>query len=815
MTGREFILRFLTILAISIFPSSPVFAAGPAEEADFVYIKKVFNDGFYNLSQAKLESFIKNYPQTQHLYQAHTILGRGYYEQNNSSRALYEFQEILGSPAAAEFHDEALYWSGEIYTNNGDLNSALECYERIINDFPASKYLAYAVYSKGWVYYMLGFPEEAIKCFENVVLKYPMDKVSMEAQFRLGECLYLSARYEKAEEELDRFIEKYPVSDKTPEAYYLNGETKYCRGKPKESIAFFDRALSISPGARWAPLAVYGAGRALCELGEFTASSGRFKRCLEMAGGDSVKSRALLGLVINYRRSLVFSEAHKICDQIIAEYPEGDIAQEAYYQKVKLLYDDGRYAEAEGVAMKAMANFAHAPVPPVSGTVRGLTDSPSASLMRYELGRVYTMQDRYDEAVKEFIRVEDEAKDAELRASALVKIGDIYFDEGDYKKATESYDGVLNKYSGSFSADYVQYQIANISSLSARYDQAILAYQVILVNFPDTDLRGKVIFRLGEAYFNLGDYERARAEFERSLSEFPTGRSADRARLYLANSMYNMSMYDSALTAFREIENSLPALYHHGPGPAGRQTPSDAKLKAMAAYQIGWCYHNLRKEPEAAAAFERYLKNYPDSELAPDARFWFGEYYRSKGKLDKAKGYFDSILADFPYCDLIREALTEAAVVLSEEGKPDEAISKLEELAKRFPGSDSGKMAYRKIAKIKKIKKDFDQAIEYYRKALTGDNNELNAEIQYEIAESYEMKGDLQGASDEYLKVTDLYSNGAFWSVRAQLKCAQALEAVGKPCEASLLYEKLAGMEVEESDFAKKRLDILRRTDGR
>ncbi|MBU0604722.1 MAG: tetratricopeptide repeat protein, partial [Candidatus Omnitrophica bacterium] len=268
-------------------------------------------------------------------------------------------------------------------------------------------------------------------------------------------------------------------------------------------------------------------------------------------------------------------------------------------------------------------------------------------------------------------------------------------------------------------------------------------------------------------------------------------------RLYLANSMYNMSRYDAALAEFMAIEDQS----------------SEVKLKVMAAYQIGWCLHNLRKEPEAVAAFERFLRAYPDSELAPDARFWFGEHYRSKGKLDKARGYFDSIPADFPSCDLIKEAFMQAAIVLSEEGKSGEAIARFEDIAARFPGSDTGKMAYRKIAKIKKIEKDFDQAIEYYRKALTGDNTELNAEIQYEIAESYEMKGDLRRASDEFLKVMDLYSNGVFWSVRAQLKCAQAFEAIGKPDEASRLYEKLAGMEVEESDFAKKRLELLKRTD--
>ena len=145
-----------------------------------------------------------------------------------------------------------------------------------------------------------------------------------------------------------------------------------------------------------------------------------------------------------------------------------------------------------------------------------------------------------------------------------------------------------------------------------------------------------------------------------------------------------------------------------------------------------------------------------------------------------------------------------------EEGKADEAIAKFEGLASKNPDSDFARRSYRKMAKIKKDLKDYDSAALYMGKALTGDNNELNAQIQYEIAEFFEEKGDLLKATEEYLKVTYLYSGGTFWSVRATLACAKIFERLEKFEEARRLYEKLADMDVEESAFAKQRLEWIK-----
>ena len=96
------------------------------------------------------------------------------------------------------------------------------------------------------------------------------------------------------------------------------------------------------------------------------------------------------------------------------------------------------------------------------------------------------------------------------------------------------------------------------------------------------------------------------------------------------------------------------------------------------------------------------------------------------------------------------------------------------------------------------------------KKGLTADETDANAQIQYDIAESYEFNKDFQTATVEYLKVTYIYPKSIFWCARAELKCAQILEDTKQWGQALRIYEKLAQRDVGESEIAKQRIEWLR-----
>jgi predicted negative regulator of RcsB-dependent stress response len=223
-----------------------------------------------------------------------------------------------------------------------------------------------------------------------------------------------------------------------------------------------------------------------------------------------------------------------------------------------------------------------------------------------------------------------------------------------------------------------------------------------------------------------------------------------------------MNRYEAALGIFAELAKKS----------------TDSALKEASAYQAAWCCYNMGDEKRAADEFAGFVKNYPHSIFAADGLF-------------------------------------KLAVMMCDSGRDNEAAAYLREFLGVAGDPTRKKEAFRRLAKLMAKRKDYDARIEYLRMALDGENTEMNAQIQYEIAEAFEAKGSYGKALEEYEKVFRIYAEGTFWCIRARLKSAAILEKMKRPGDARALYETLAAMDVEESAYAKKRIEYLDGLKGR
>ncbi len=557
------------------------------EEAEFMFAKKAFSDGFYALAQENFEDFLDKYPGNRHLYEVHFLLGRCFYYQNNLKMSSYEFDMALNAPAGA-FQDAALYWMGDIYYRSGDFKKALEFYQKVIDEYPASKYLIYALYSKAWAYYRLGFEEDSRLAFGDVISRYPLENLAIESHFKIGECEYLLGQYNEAQDSLKRFIERYPISEKIAQAHYIIGDIKIRQAQYEDGINFLNRSLSISPEAEWAPYAFYRAAEAYFKIGNYDESIKRFDWCIKRSGNDFLASNSLLGLARNYYEKGMTRDALRSCDEVTAAFPRTDAAAEGYYIKANILNSEKRYKEAIEVCLKGIDRF----------LVKRQTGK-----LHYELGWIYLKEGRPKDALSEFLSAEEFLDNTALISSALCKIGDIYFDLNYLDKAAWAYEAVLKKYPDSPWYDYAQLRIANIFLETKKYDQAVLAYQSILANFPSTKLNTEVMFNLGVAYFNKKDFHNASSEFKKLIWLSPKDPKGPIYKLYLANSLYNINRYEDALDLFKWLAKNA----------------KDNQIALKSQYQIAWCYYRLNRDMEAVDSFNTFLKKYPDSAFNRDA----------------------------------------------------------------------------------------------------------------------------------------------------------------------------------------------------
>jgi len=558
------------------------------EEADFMDAKKAFSDGFYALAEENIETFLNTYPDTSYLYEAHLLLGRCFYYQNNPEMASYEFSIVLNAAPTAAPKDSASYWLGNILYKGGDYKGALEYYQKVIDEYPVSKYLPYSLYSKAWAYYKLGFLEEASSMFATVVSNYPLDRLAIDSLFEIGQIQYLQGKFEDARNSLNDFINKYPLSEKIAESYYLLGNISLKLEQYSDSILFLKRAISISPNAAWADLASYGMAQAYFKLGDFDESIKRFKMSANGASNDLIARNALVGVIYSYDKKGMPDDALKACDHLSIKYPKTAEAAEGCYIKARILYDKNRLAEAEEVCLEGLDNFI---LPGQAGK------------LHFELGWIYLKENKVKSALAEFKAAVKDLGDGTFISSALCKIGDIYMSEGDLDEAAKSFDDALKKYPASRYSDYAQYRLGDIFLMSKKYDLAILAYQSLVVNFQDTGLKQGSLFKMGIAYFKKGYHPEALAELERLAKVSPALGEDSTYKFYLANCLYSINRYEEAA----EILKSLT------------KNPANHEIAMRAQYLLGWCNYRTDRDMEAVDAFYTYSKKYPDSAFGQDA----------------------------------------------------------------------------------------------------------------------------------------------------------------------------------------------------
>jgi TolA-binding protein len=566
------------LIAITLLINFACCLAQASEEADLAAAKKAFTDGFYSLAQDSLEYYLDNHPDSPRLYEAHALLGRALYYENDFRRASYEFDIVLNAPAHAAAKDAALYWSGDIRFRAGDYKAALEYYQKLLDEYAASKYAPYALYSQAWCYYRLGFLENALSIFDDVVSRYALESVSIDSLFKTAQISCLTADADGACRLINDFIVRYPLSDRTAESYFLLADMDLKQKKYSEALSLFRRSLSISQDAAWADLALLQAARASFGAGNIDEGIRLLEACSRQSQDPAIRGGALLWLAYGYWKKGALQEALKTCDEAINGFPKSDAAAEGYYMKARMLYDALRYREAEETCLKGADKVA----------------SARAAKLHYTLAWVYLKLGDTKEALREFRAAAKYSEDAIFAQGALCKAADIYLDGGDIAAAAVDYEAALKKYPDGPYADYAQYRLGLVFMLEKKYSAALLAFQSLLANFPATGLKETASYRLAEAYFKNGMYSKSLAEFEALAKSSPRWRDDADSRYYAANCLYDMNRYEEALEIFKALAKGSPG----------------GRIAEGADYRAAWCYYRLGKDMEAAELFSAFAKKY-------------------------------------------------------------------------------------------------------------------------------------------------------------------------------------------------------------
>lgn len=130
--------------------------------------------------------------------------------------------------------------------------------------------------------------------------------------------------------------------------------------------------------------------------------------------------------------------------------------------------------------------------------------------------------------------------------------------------------------------------------------------------------------------------------------------------------------------------------------PPQPQTPGPNQLFQLALDQ-------LRRGSTGAArlAFQDLLRQYPSSDVAPDALYYIGESYAQEGNVQSADSAFGAVVARFPDSDRAPTAMYKRAGVLRDAKNAPAARAVLEALVRQYPRSEEAELAREMLQTLK------------------------------------------------------------------------------------------------------------------
>lgn len=134
--------------------------------------------------------------------------------------------------------------------------------------------------------------------------------------------------------------------------------------------------------------------------------------------------------------------------------------------------------------------------------------------------------------------------------------------------------------------------------------------------------------------------------------------------------------------------------------PAPAPAPIDSESEARA-YEAAQSLVKAGRYKEAVAAFQAFLKQYPNGVLAANAMYWTGFSHVGMSDFKGASQSYQRLLKDFPNSGKAQDAMLSLARAQVQMNEPDLARATLEQLIAKYPQSKAAENGKKLLATLK------------------------------------------------------------------------------------------------------------------
>lgn len=635
------------------------------------------------------------------------MLGHLHYSEEEYDKAFEYFDPLKENPQYAQTVQP---YYVQMYYNEGDYDKAITEGMALIHSESAQSFVNEAKKIVGESYFRQQKYTEAYP-----YLKAYIENTSSPSDADLYEMGFVAAQMEQYSEAVSYYNQL--INSKSPlaqNAFYQLGNAYLQNGQKAEALAAFRSASQMDYDKEAKQLAAQQYAKLSYEIGNpFESSSKALQDYLDQYGGKDGGAEIKQLLVKSYIYSGDFKATLDAIDRMQSTTPEVDkIDQEVAYLLGTEEYNNSQYEQAEKYYLRSLKK-------PIN---KVFVDNAL-----YGLGQTYYSQERYEEALEQFKKIEKsqnfEKKDqlqydlgytylklnkfAEARKAfekyvasgdkahredALARIANTHYAENNAGEAIKTIDTIANQ-----DANTMFQKAVALGDLE-KHNEKITALKSLLAQYPNSEYTDDAHYEMGVAYAMLSDYKNSDASFQKVLKNSQEPELIIQSELYLVQN-------DIQQNRLNEAEKQLVILgkKYQGTPFAGRVMTSakllygqkgDADGLQKFAQTIGESItqneieeinlttaRNLyadKKYTQAIPLYEKYLAQNSLSENYATAQYELGDCYYQTKAYTKAKILLDEV-AKTPSA-FQEEAMTRLAQIHLKENKTNEAQGILEKI---------------------------------------------------------------------------------------------------------------------------------------
>lgn len=720
---------------------------------------------------------------------------------------------------------------------------AVALYQQLINEYPNYAKLADVKYQLARAHSLNSEPEKSLELLDQIAVIPVKASSYVESQFRRGESYFVRKKYQVAEKAYSEVLLKGKGTNFFDKALYKRGWSLFKQSLyPEAQEDFFvllERLFEIKHSTtstskltedliadtkRVISLAFYNQDGALSVQSYFEAHG---KKPYEVEIYDSLAklyieqerfqdaSDTYLGFI---ERNPLNESAPDFHTRVIEIYKQGGFPSLILPAKEKYIVSYGKNSQFWQVHKGTVTESIK---PQLREHLDDISTFYHANAQKSNKPNDYLIAARwYNEILETFSEPQIDSKYRFAMAEAL--------SEGlQYARAAEEFEAVAyinqpSKYSrdAGYRALVAHQSIkypANTTT-AQKLSGVIRSGLQFVDNFPQDKETAGILSRIAEQQLSMKDIQSAINTSERLLTMAvpPTKKQTDRARIIIANGLFDLKQYSKAELAISDLLKNVTltkkesASFHQRRGESIYKQAEAQKqqgklseavslflkvgvLEASSAVAVNAHFDaatlllQMKEWARSAELFEKFRSKYPRNTLSQDIPEKLALIYEEQQDWDKAAKEYKSLAANNQDASLAREGYWRVAELYSKSGNESKAIEAYKYYVWTYPQPYLlAQEARNNLIGLYSKRKEQDKVLFWRQKIVQAyPKNENNARTRFLAAES------------KYILIGPLFNS--YQAIKLKLPLAKSLKkkraAMNKALKA---YEQVASYQVAQ-----------------